>query len=106
MKRRRRIGKPSNANCTTIYYPADLYTIAFLQNDAADMKQQVMQSAGQAGVEDTLLANESDTVPYYGRLRESEDLTRRAMESAERTGKKEKAATFFCYVWNKGSPVS
>jgi eukaryotic-like serine/threonine-protein kinase len=76
------------------YYPADLYTIAFLQNDAAAMKQQVMQSAGQAGIEDTLLANEADTAAYFGRLREAEELDRRAMESAERTGKKEKAATF------------
>jgi predicted Zn-dependent protease len=58
------------------------------------MKQQVMQSAGQAGIEDTLLANEADTAAYFGRLREAEDLTRRAMESAERAEKKEKAATF------------
>ncbi len=76
------------------YYPKDLYTIAFLQNDTAGMKQQVMQSAGQAGIEDTLLANEADTAAYFGRLREAEDLTRRAMESAERAEKKEKAATF------------
>jgi tetratricopeptide (TPR) repeat protein/predicted Ser/Thr protein kinase len=76
------------------YYPEDLYTIAFLQNDTAGMKQQVMQSAGQAGIEDTLLANEADTAAYFGRLREAEDLTRRAMESAERAEKKEKAATF------------
>ena len=76
------------------YYPEDLYTIAFLQNDTAGMKQQVMQSTGQAGIEDTLLANEADTAAYFGRLREAQDLTRRAMESAERAGKKEKAATF------------
>jgi serine/threonine protein kinase/Flp pilus assembly protein TadD len=76
------------------YYPEDLYAIAFLQNDAAGMKQQVMQSAGQAGIEDTLLANEADTAAYFGRLREAEELDRRAVESAERTGKKEKAATF------------
>jgi tetratricopeptide (TPR) repeat protein len=53
-----------------------------------------MQSAGQAGIEDALLANEADTAAYFGRLREAEELDRRAMESAERTGKKEKAATF------------
>ncbi|MGB7681073.1 MAG: hypothetical protein WBL70_05375, partial [Candidatus Acidiferrales bacterium] len=76
------------------YYPEDLYTIAFLQNDTAGMKQQVMQSAGQAGIEDTLLANEADTAAYFGRLREAEELTKRAMESAARAEKKEKAATF------------
>jgi eukaryotic-like serine/threonine-protein kinase len=76
------------------YYPLALYQLAFLQNDAAGMKQQVTLSAGQPGIEDTLLAYEADTVAYSGRLREAEDMTRRAMESAERAGKKEKAATF------------
>jgi serine/threonine protein kinase/tetratricopeptide (TPR) repeat protein len=77
------------------YYPEDLYTIAFLENDAAGMKQQVTQSAaGQAGIDDTLLANEAETAAYFGRLTEATELTRRAMESAERAGRKEKAATF------------
>jgi serine/threonine protein kinase/tetratricopeptide (TPR) repeat protein len=75
------------------YFPAALYQIAFLQNDAAAMKQ-VTLSAGQPGIEDTLLANEADTAAYFGRLREAEDFTKRAMESAERAGKEEKAATF------------
>ena len=76
------------------YYPENLYTIAFLENDAAAMKQQVLQSAGQAGKEATLLANEADTAAYFGGLREAEELDRRAMESAEQAGRKEKAATF------------
>jgi eukaryotic-like serine/threonine-protein kinase len=76
------------------YYPLALYQLAFLQNDAAGMKQQVTLSAGQPEIEATLLANEADTAAYSGRLREAEDLTRRAMESAERAEKKEKAATF------------
>jgi eukaryotic-like serine/threonine-protein kinase len=76
------------------YYHSFLYRLAFLQNDAAGMKQQVTLSAGQPGVQETLIAYEADTAAYYGRLRESEDLTRRAMESAERAGGKEKAASF------------
>ena len=76
------------------YYPEDLYTIAFLENDATGMKQQVTQSSGQAGIDDTLLANEADTAAYFGRVREAKELTRQAMESAERAGRKEKAATF------------
>jgi eukaryotic-like serine/threonine-protein kinase len=76
------------------YYPAARYRLAFLQNDAAGMKQQVRQSAGQPGVEETLLADEADTAAYYGRLRESEELSRRAMESAERVGEKEISACF------------
>jgi len=76
------------------YYPASLYHLAFLQNDTAGMKQQVTLSAGQTGVENTLLAYEADTAAYYGRLRESEELTRRAMESAERSDEKEISANY------------
>jgi serine/threonine protein kinase/tetratricopeptide (TPR) repeat protein len=76
------------------YYPASLYHLAFLQNDAAGMKQQVTLSAGQTGVENMLLAYEADTAGYYGRMRESEELTRRAMESAERLDEKEISANY------------
>jgi eukaryotic-like serine/threonine-protein kinase len=75
------------------WYRYALYQIAFLQKDAAGMKQ-ITSSAAQAGTEDTLLANEADTAAYFGRLRQAEELTKRAMESAERAGKKEKAASF------------
>ena len=76
------------------YYPASLYRLAFLRNDAAGMRQQVTAAAGQTGVENTLLAYESDTSAYYGRVRESEELTRRAMESAERFDEKEISANY------------
>ena len=45
-----------------------LYLLAFLQNDAAGMAQQVALAAGKPGVEDVLLANEADTAAYSGRL--------------------------------------
>ena len=77
------------------YYPASLYRLAFLQNDAAGMRQQVSASAGQPGIEDTLLlAYQADVAAYSGRLREAEELTRRATESAERSGEKELSAGF------------
>jgi serine/threonine protein kinase/Flp pilus assembly protein TadD len=76
------------------FYPEGLYQIAFLENDAAGMKEQVALSAGKPGLENTLLAYEADTAAYSGRLKEAEELTRRAMELAERAGRKEKAATF------------
>jgi eukaryotic-like serine/threonine-protein kinase len=76
------------------YYPAFIYRLAFLQNDAAGMRQQVTRSAGQPEVEDTLLSYEAATAAYYGRLREAEDLTRRAIESAERYDEKEVSAGF------------
>ena len=77
------------------FYPGSLYHLAFLKNDAAGMKQQVTLSVGQPGAEDALLAYEANTAAYYGRLRESEELTRMAMESVERAGEKEISASYF-----------
>jgi eukaryotic-like serine/threonine-protein kinase len=74
-------------------HPA-LYQIAFLQNDAAGMAQQVAISAGQPGVEDVLMGLEADTAAYSGRLGEAREFTRRAMDSAERAEEKEPAATY------------
>lgn len=77
-----------------LFFTEYLYQIAFLQNDVAGMQRQVAASVGQAGLEDTLLAYEANTAAYSGHLRNAEALTRRAIESAERAGKNEKAATF------------
>ena len=78
-----------------LFSPLYLYQVAFLHNNAARMKQQVTLSAGQLGIESMLLANEADTAAYSGRLREAEGFTRQAMESAERAGEREVAASFF-----------
>ncbi len=72
----------------------DLYAIAFLQNDAAGMAQQVVWSAGQAAIEDELLSLEADTAAYSGRLRNAREFSRQAMDSAERAQEKEAAATY------------
>jgi predicted Zn-dependent protease/predicted Ser/Thr protein kinase len=71
-----------------------LYQLAFLQNDAAGMAQQVSWAAGKSGVEDVLLAREADTAAYSGRLGEARDFSRRAVASAERAEEKEKAASY------------
>jgi eukaryotic-like serine/threonine-protein kinase len=71
-----------------------LYDLAFLQNDAAGMAQQVEWSAGKPGVEDTLLAFEGETAAYSGRLGKARELSRRAVASAERTEQKETAAGY------------
>jgi DNA-binding winged helix-turn-helix (wHTH) protein/tetratricopeptide (TPR) repeat protein len=75
------------------YCPA-LYEIAFLQNDAAGMAEQVAWSEAKPGVEDGLLAMEADTAGYSGRLREAREFSRRAMDAAERAQEKEAAATY------------
>jgi len=76
-----------------MYLPG-LYQIAFLQNDAAAMAQQVARSAGQPAAEDELLSLEADTAAYSGRLSDARQLSRRAVESAERAQEKEVAATY------------
>ncbi|HKW24206.1 MAG TPA: protein kinase [Terriglobales bacterium] len=84
----------SERNLYGPFYSAALYQLAFLQNDTAGMKQQVRLWAGQPRTEDTLLAYEADTAAYSGRLREAQELTRQAIDSAEQAGEKEKAASF------------
>ena len=71
-----------------------LYMLAFLKNDVAEMAQQVAWSVRKLGVEDVLLVNEADTAAYSGRLKEAREFSRRAMDSAERSGEKETAATY------------
>jgi serine/threonine protein kinase len=76
------------------FFPLLLYQIAFLQNDTAGMARQVASSAGTPGVEDWLLGLEADTAAYSGRLRTAREFSRQAIDSAERAGYKEAAATY------------
>ena len=71
-----------------------LYMVAFLQNDAAGMRQQVAWSAGEPGVEDALLANEADTAAYTGNLHKAREFSRRASTSAQLAEEKETAAGY------------
>jgi tetratricopeptide (TPR) repeat protein len=75
-------------------YHTQLYEIAFLQNEAAGMAEQVAWSAGKPEIEDELLGLEADTAAYSGRLKEAREFSRRAAESAERADKRETAATY------------
>jgi eukaryotic-like serine/threonine-protein kinase len=72
----------------------DLYSLAFLQNDAAGMAQQLAWSAGKPGVEDGLLYSEARTAAYFGQMRKARELWRRAAESALRNDEKETAALY------------
>jgi tetratricopeptide (TPR) repeat protein len=70
------------------------YQMAFLQNDVAGMARQVAAAAGKPGLEDLLLALESDTAAYSGRLRDAREFSRRAMDSAARAKSKESSALY------------
>jgi serine/threonine protein kinase len=71
-----------------------LYLLAFLQNDAAGMAEQVAWSTGRPGIEEVLLSYEADTFAYSGRLGKAEEFSRRAVASAERAEEKETAAGY------------
>jgi eukaryotic-like serine/threonine-protein kinase len=70
-----------------------LYLLAFLQNDAAAMKEQLDWATGKPGVEDVLLAAEADSAAYAGHLKKARELSSRAVASAERAEEKESAAS-------------
>ncbi len=70
----------------------NLYEIAFLEGDAAEMERQMAWAAGKAGEEDTLLSFASDTEAFYGRLSKARTLSLRAIDSARRSDQKETAA--------------
>jgi eukaryotic-like serine/threonine-protein kinase len=69
-----------------------LYFLAFLRGDTAEMAKQVAWGAGKPADEDPLLSTQSDTEAYYGRLSRAREFSRRAMDSAVRADSKETAA--------------
>ena len=78
----------------TFQVRANLYRLAFLQNDRAGMEEQIAFSSGKPGLEDQLLNNEADTAAYYGKLAHSREFSSRAVASAQRAEDKETAAAY------------
>ena len=76
------------------FYTIGLYQIAFLQKDAAEMARQIAKTTGLPGVEDQILSLEADTAAYSGRLKDARELSRRAMDAAERVGEKDPPAMY------------
>jgi serine/threonine protein kinase len=70
----------------------DMYAVAFLEGDAEEMKRQAAWAVGKPGAEDILLSAQSDTEAFYGHLARARELSRRAVESARDSDKKETAA--------------
>jgi eukaryotic-like serine/threonine-protein kinase len=76
------------------YIHADLYLIAFLQNDGAGMERQVAWSTGKLGPENSMLASRADTSAYSGQLRDAREFSHQAMDSAARADLKDAGATY------------
>ena len=79
---------------------ADLYVVAFLENDPAEMQRQVGLASSMPGGEDWLLSQQSDTWAYSGQLTKARDFSRRAVESARRNELQEVAA-----IWQLNAAV-
>jgi eukaryotic-like serine/threonine-protein kinase len=71
-----------------------LYSIDFLQHDAAGMEREAAAVMGKPGFEDVLLYNQSDTAAYAGQFSQARELTRRASVSAQHADEKEAAAAY------------
>ena len=72
----------------------DRYWLAFLKGDIAKMTQFASAAIGKPGTEDLLLAVQADTEGWNGKLRNANELTRRAMDSALHNDAKESAAMY------------
>ena len=71
-----------------------LYTIDFLQHDAAGMEREAAALMGKPGFEDAILDAQSNTAAYAGQFSKARELTRHASESAQREDEKETAASY------------
>ena len=78
----------------------DMYVLAFLENDAAEMQRQISLATSMAGAEDWLLSQQSDTWAFSGRLTKAREFSRRAVESARRNDLNEVAA-----IWRMNAAV-
>lgn len=74
--------------------PKSRYLLAFLKGDTAQMTQLASSVAGKPGAEDAMLGAQADTEAWYGRLKNARELTRRAMDSAQRGDAQEAAAGY------------
>ena len=73
---------------------ANMYSLAFLKSDATLMQQQLTWATGKANGEDTLLAAQSDTEAYFGRLQKARKFTQLAVAAAQKADLPESAATW------------
>jgi len=71
---------------------ANLYAVAFAKGDSAMMEQQLRWAEGKPNGEDSILAAQSDTEAYYGRLKKAREYSKRAVSAAQRAELPESAA--------------
>jgi len=80
-----------------LFIRSNLYSLAFLSGDTAEMERDVAWAAGRPSEEDQMLNIHADTQAYYGRLDKARDLARRASDSAVRSDAKETGAQWIAF---------
>jgi tetratricopeptide (TPR) repeat protein len=70
----------------------NMYTIAFHQNDAAEMARQVAWFDGKPQLRHEILSEQADAEAYVGHLNRARDLTKQAVDTALAAGNIEQAA--------------
>jgi serine/threonine protein kinase/Tfp pilus assembly protein PilF len=81
-------------NLDSPWTPLLLYSVNFLEHNAAGMAREAANAVGKPGIDDQMLFLESETAAYGGEFAKSRELTRRAADSAQRANEKETAAEY------------
>jgi tetratricopeptide (TPR) repeat protein len=85
-------------NIDSPWIPLVLYNVDFLLHDGAGMQKQVADATGKMGIDDQILFLESETAAYGGEFAKSQDLARRAADSARRSDEKETSAEYLAHA--------
>jgi eukaryotic-like serine/threonine-protein kinase len=94
---RQTIQEAQQKNFDDLFLRSNLYALAFLSGDTAEMERDVAWAAGRPSEEDQMLNAHADTQAYYGHLEKARDLARRATDSAVRADAKETGAQWLAY---------
>ncbi len=70
------------------------YNLAFMKNDSAVMEQQMAWVMGKRGIEDVFLSAQAETAAYSGQLGKANELSGRAIASAQHAGERETAEAY------------
>jgi eukaryotic-like serine/threonine-protein kinase len=76
------------------YIDLRMYDLAFAQNDAAGMAQHTAKLEALPRFGHQMLNIEGDTAAYSGHLKDARELSRRAMDNAQRAGEKDAPALY------------
>jgi tetratricopeptide (TPR) repeat protein len=76
---RQTIQEAQHKSFDDFFIRSDLYSLAFLSGDTAEMEREVAWAPGRPSEEDQMLNTHADTQAYYGRLGKARYLARRLL---------------------------